>query len=156
MDNDMPSKDTPPKARIEKPHAFFSEPHEVVIDPALSKQQKIEALENLEQDARQLMAASDEGMTGGEPNKLHAVLDARESLEKPPSEYAYGVVMHDLRARLYTELPIDDRAAIEKAVEALHAVAHMTAKAVPAPEGVPPPGSKAEMRDEIEREKLDP
>ena len=55
--------------KLEKPHAFFSEPREIVIDPALSKDQKIAALDHLEQDARQLLMASDEGMTGGEPNK---------------------------------------------------------------------------------------
>ena len=44
---------------------LFDAPIEVVTDPSLSKQEKAEALEDLEQDARQLDIASSEGMSGG-------------------------------------------------------------------------------------------
>ena len=154
--------DTKTEEKLEKPHAFFSEPREVVIDPSLSKDQKIAALDCLEQDARQLLTASDEGMTGGEPNKLHEVLDAKNALDKHPAEYAYDVVLHDLRAKLTAELTVDARATIERAVEALHAVEKLVPGAMmenapsTAPEGVLKPGSKAEIQDEIEREKMDP
>jgi hypothetical protein len=45
-------------------HPNFDAPIEVVTDPSLSKQDKAEALEDLEQDARQLDIASSEGMSG--------------------------------------------------------------------------------------------
>jgi hypothetical protein len=49
-------------------HPNFDAPIEVVADPSLSKQEKAEALEDLEQDARQLAIAFGEGMSGGEPD----------------------------------------------------------------------------------------
>ena len=79
MDNDTTSQQ-----KVERPAAFFKDPLEVAIDPALSTEQKKEALGTLEQDARQLSVASDEGMTGGEPVKLGDVLDAKASLERSP------------------------------------------------------------------------
>jgi hypothetical protein len=66
--------------KSEKPH--FETPHEVIADPALSKQEKVEALAELEQDARLLATAAAEGMTGGEPSNLREVLDAKEALER--------------------------------------------------------------------------
>ena len=78
----MGSKETP-EEKVEKPHAHFDRPQDVVADPALSKEEKAEALETLEQDARQLTTAAQEGMTGGEENKLHEVLDAKKALEEP-------------------------------------------------------------------------
>jgi hypothetical protein len=41
--------------KVEKPHANFKTPHEVIADPALSKQEKVEALTELEQDAMYLL-----------------------------------------------------------------------------------------------------
>jgi hypothetical protein len=67
--------------KIEKPHAHFGSPRQVVADPALSKDEKTEALETLEQDARLLSTASEEGMTGGEETNLHDVLNAQEVLK---------------------------------------------------------------------------
>jgi hypothetical protein len=150
------------QAKIKKPHIFFDEPREVVIDPALSKNQKIKALDALEQDARQLSVASAEGMTGGEPSKLHDVLDARDSLELPPTAYAYDVVLKDLRSRLKTDMTADARAVVERALAGLHAAARPSVShpAAGAPgtagDGNPRPGSAAEIADEISREKLDP
>ena len=69
------------RARIEKPHAHFESPHQVVTDPLLSKDEKDEVLQELEQDAQLRSAASDEGMTGGEETNLHDVLNARELLK---------------------------------------------------------------------------
>jgi hypothetical protein len=108
--------------KVNRPHAFFDNPQEVVIDPALSKEQKKEALDALEQDARQLSVASAEGMTGGEPSKLHDVLDAEDSLELPPTAYAYAVVLKDLRSRLTKDVTGDARALVEQALAALDAV----------------------------------
>jgi hypothetical protein len=73
-------------AKVRKPSAHYDEPHEVVADPSLSKAQKAEALNTLEQDARQLAEASSEGMAGGERNKLHDVLIAEEVLSSPPPD----------------------------------------------------------------------
>lgn len=83
-----------------RPHAHFDAPHEVVVDPALSKEQKIEALDSLEQDARQLAIASSEGMSDGEATGLQEVLHARDVLELPPIPLAYEVVLQDLHLRL--------------------------------------------------------
>ena len=69
--------------KVDKPSSHFGEPHEVVEDPSLSKARKVEALEILEQDARQLAEASSEGMSGGERNKLHEVLIAKKTLHLP-------------------------------------------------------------------------
>jgi hypothetical protein len=76
----MDAKETP-EAKIEKPHEHFDDPQQVVTDPALSKQDKLEALETLEQDARLLSTATEEGMTGGEQSKLRDVLSAKKELE---------------------------------------------------------------------------
>jgi hypothetical protein len=48
--------------KIHNPQAEFDKPTDVVKDPDLSKTDKKKALENLEQDAHQLMTASNEGM----------------------------------------------------------------------------------------------
>jgi len=65
--------------KVGKAPAHFDEPHEVV-DSSLSKVQKVEVLDTLEQDARQLAEASSEGMAGGERNKLHDVLVSKDKL----------------------------------------------------------------------------
>ena len=97
------------QAKTEKPHAHFDDPQQVVADPALSKQEKAEALETLEQDARLLATATEEGMTGGEQSKLREVLNAKKALECQTD----------------------------------------AAKC-------PPPGSEAEVAEEVKIEKLDP
>ncbi len=76
---------TKTEEKVQKPSSHFDEPHEVVVDPSLSKARKAEALDVLEQDARQLAEASSEGMAGGERNKLHDVLIAKKALDKPPA-----------------------------------------------------------------------
>jgi hypothetical protein len=88
----MDAKETR-QAKTEKPHEHFDDPRQVVADPALSKQDKLEALETLEQDARLLATATEEGMTGGEQSNLRDVLSAKKALESatdstsnPPSD----------------------------------------------------------------------
>ena len=93
------SQDQISKTKIEKPHKHFESPHQVVLDPALSKEQKLEALDHLEQDARQLAVASSEGMSGGEGTKLQEVLAAKDALERAPVANAYDIVLQDLRSR---------------------------------------------------------
>ncbi len=152
----------PKEDKIEKPHAFFEEPHDVLIDPALSKAEKSDILDTLEQDARQMSEASNEGMAGGELAKLHDVLEARDSLELPPVAHAYDLVVKDLRARVKTELPSDHRVLMELGLTAVEAVANsLILNPVPkgraaAAAGMPDPGVAAEIEDEIARERLDP
>jgi hypothetical protein len=90
----MPKQDNPPQS-----HENFNTPLEVVVDPSLSKPEKAEALEQMEQDARQLAIAAGEGMSGGEPTALAEVLHAKEALEQPPVDFAYDLVLKDLEAR---------------------------------------------------------
>lgn len=67
--------------KVEKPATYFEAPSDVVADPQLSESQKREALETLEQDARQMAEAAAEGMAGGEPNKLDEVLQAKAEID---------------------------------------------------------------------------
>ena len=54
--------------KLYNPSTQFSTPTEIVEDPGLSKEEKKTALDTWEQDARQLMTASNEGMPGKEEN----------------------------------------------------------------------------------------
>lgn len=148
--------------KIDRPHAFFRNPQQVVTEPTLSKDQKIEALDALEQDARQLAMASDEGMAGGERNKLHDVLDAKDSLALSPTAFAYESVLKDLRSKAGSDVTGDARALVIQALAALDAVV-VSPTLNPAP-GMPEagsydgptPGLPADIEDEITREKCDP
>jgi len=87
------------RGKVEKPHHHFDTPHEIIADPGLSKTEKIQALDSLEQDARQMAIAAGEGMSGGEDTKLQEVLHAKDALELPPIIAAYEVVLKDLHIR---------------------------------------------------------
>jgi hypothetical protein len=113
---DKPAKSD---AKVRRPSAHFDEPHEVVADASLSKAQKVEALDTLEQDARQMVEASNEGMGGGEPDKLHDVLVAQDKLAVLPVADAYETVLRDLRARETRDPTIDTRVLIKQAIAAL-------------------------------------
>ena len=150
------------QAKIDKPHEFFNEPLEVVIDPGLSKDQKKEALDSLEQDARQMATAAAEGMTGGEPTKLHEVLDAKDSLDLHPTAVAYSLVQKDLHAQRSAAEGGPARAAAEHALVALDAAAKAgAAPVVTAAHGataddIPIAGSTQEAETERAMEALDP
>jgi hypothetical protein len=79
----------------------FDAPIEIVADPSLSKQEKAEALEDLEQEARQLAIASGERMSGREPTPLVEALHAKEALGLPCTDFAYEAPK-DLEARRLT------------------------------------------------------
>jgi hypothetical protein len=148
--------------KIEKPHAFFAEPYEVLVEAILSNEQKSDILQTLEQDARQMSIASNEGMAGGELAKLSDVLEARDSLNLPPVAHAYDLVLKDLRSRLKTDLPGDARAMMELAMTAVEAVRKspilepVASSMGAGTAGVLAPALAAEIDDEIAREKLDP
>jgi hypothetical protein len=74
--------------KLQHPATYFDEPHEVVVDHALSTDEKAAVLDTLEQDARQLAEAASEGMASGEHNKLHDVLVAKDELGLPPVKKA--------------------------------------------------------------------
>ena len=76
--------------KIHDPHAEFGKPGDVVKDSELSQTEKKKALENLEQDAHQLMTASNEGMAPEndrvvehEP-KLDEVVKAQQRIGEKP------------------------------------------------------------------------
>jgi hypothetical protein len=52
--------------KLDNPSIQFNKPTEILDDPVLSKEEKKSALDTWEQDARQLMTASNEGMSGKE------------------------------------------------------------------------------------------
>ena len=68
----------------------FDKPSDVVNDPALSQTEKKKALENLEQDARQLLTASNEGMAPQSDHlrkhepKLDEVVKAKDRIGEKP------------------------------------------------------------------------
>jgi hypothetical protein len=52
------------KAKLEQPANHYKSPDEIVNDADLSEEEKRQALNTWEQDARQMMTASNEGMEG--------------------------------------------------------------------------------------------
>ena len=114
--------DKTPLDKSDRPHAHFETPHEVIVDPALSEEQKIDALDSLEQDARQLAIASAEGMTDGETTGLKEVLHAKDVMKLPPIEIAYEVVLQDLQLKLAGSESDATKAEVQQAIAALHSI----------------------------------
>jgi hypothetical protein len=123
-------------AKVRKPSTYFDEPHEVVLDSSLSKAQKVEALDTLEQDARQLAEASSEGMGGGERTKLHEVLIAKNALSLRVTD-AYETVLQDLRARQKRDPAIDTQILLKQAISALEGLVASFARDSAAPKSAP-------------------
>jgi len=72
------SKSVKKHDKLTRPDAHFAEPDDVVADGSLSHHEKSAVLDILELDARLLADAASEGMSGGELNKLHEVLQAKD------------------------------------------------------------------------------
>ena len=79
------------KNKIADPKAHFSKPNDVVQDGALSPQEKKKALNTWEQDERQMLTASNEGMPGSdegqrkkEANRLDEVIQAKDQIGEKP------------------------------------------------------------------------
>jgi hypothetical protein len=79
------------KNKIVNPEAHFDKPKDVVQDDALSQQDKKKALDAWEQDERQLLTASNEGMPGSdeghrkkEANRLDEVVQAKNQIGEKP------------------------------------------------------------------------
>lgn len=69
---------------LKDPASFFDAPGDVVHAAGFDGAQKTEILKRWESDARLLMTASDENMTGGEHQQLQAVQEALRSLGSDP------------------------------------------------------------------------
>ena len=79
------------KAKVEKPANYYKSPDEITKDADLSPDEKRQALNTWEQDARQMMTASNEGMSGDEEgsdqrdtHRLGEVVRAKEKIGAKP------------------------------------------------------------------------
>jgi hypothetical protein len=79
------------KDKVEHPAENYAKPADVVRDEELSLDEKKKALDTWEQDARQLVTASNEGMQGepsgpakDENHKLDQVVNAKEKVGARP------------------------------------------------------------------------
>ena len=79
--------------KIDKPETHFRSPTDVVKDSELSHEDKKDALNTWEQDARQLLTASNEGMPGSEEgiekkdnHRLGEVIRAKRKIGLPPKQ----------------------------------------------------------------------
>jgi hypothetical protein len=87
----MPSAPPSKADKIEHPQSHYANPDELIEDGVLSFDEKIKALKIWEQDARQMLTASGEGMPGSEEgidpdnhNMLGQVERARDKLQRAP------------------------------------------------------------------------
>ena len=78
--------------KVEKPAEHFEKPKDVVKDQDLTSREKVDALDTWEQDARQLLTASNEGMLGAEEglepkddNRLDEVVKAKQKIGETPN-----------------------------------------------------------------------
>ena len=79
------------KDKVANPEAHFKKPKEVVQDDALSHDEKKKTLNTWEQDERQLLTASNEGMPGSDEgvqkddhNRLGEVVKAKDKIGEKP------------------------------------------------------------------------
>jgi len=79
------------KAKLEKPANHYESPEDITKDADLSPDEKRQALNTWEQDARQMMTASNEGMEGDEEgldqrdtHRLGEVVRAKEKVGAKP------------------------------------------------------------------------
>lgn len=79
------------KDKVENPAVHFDQPKEIVQDKALSPAEKKKSLNTWEQDERQLLTASNEGMADGDEglrahagNKLGEVVKAKGQIGEKP------------------------------------------------------------------------
>lgn len=75
--------------KIEHPQLYYATPDQLIDDRDLSREEKLEALKIWEQDARQMLTASSEGMPGSEEgidpsnhNMLGQVERAKDKLQR--------------------------------------------------------------------------
>jgi len=71
------------KAKL-NPAAVFKSPQEIVSSRELSRDQKIEILQQWEQDARLMEVAEEESMSGTQPKLLQPIREALHALNYWP------------------------------------------------------------------------
>ena len=144
--------------KVAHPAKAFSDPAEVLTDRALSTSDKRAALDALEQDARQLAVASAEGMAGGEQTNLRNVLEAERTIDQSAVDRAFTIVLRSLEEQRLKTRGTDTDVLITQAIDAITAAraAIKRQESAPVPPGAPAPGSKEELQEELNKEKLDP
>ena len=87
----MPIHSDEKHTKIDHPATHYEKPSDIAQDGALSEEEKTKALNTWEQDARQLMTASNEGMAGSEEgaepddhHRLGEVVRAKANIGKKP------------------------------------------------------------------------
>lgn len=77
--------------KIVNPEAHFDKPKDVIQDDALSHEEKKIALDTWEQDERQLLTASNEGMPGSDEgqqktkaNRLDRIVQVKDQIGEKP------------------------------------------------------------------------
>ena len=87
----MPRAASSKTDKIEHPQAHYATPDALIDDRDLSREEKLDALKIWEQDARQMLTASNEGMPGsdegtdaGDHPMLGQVERARDKLQRSP------------------------------------------------------------------------
>lgn len=69
------------------PSKFFTSPKDVLLDPKISRSNKIDILRQWEVDARLLSTAEEENMAQGESSHLSAVVSALIALDALPTQH---------------------------------------------------------------------
>jgi len=69
----MPVRKTDFERALRDPRSAYDTPEQVLADPRLDRHGKKAILRTWEQDAKQLLTAEGEAMSGGEPNMLRRV-----------------------------------------------------------------------------------
>jgi hypothetical protein len=77
----MTAQQTSVSAAAANPSKFFKSPKDVLVDPNLSRDSKIEILRQWEIDARLMAVADEENMGQGENSHLGAVVTALIALD---------------------------------------------------------------------------
>ncbi len=67
--------------RLQDPENYYKHPDEVLQDQKLSHEQKIKVLQSWALDARELLVAEEENMTGGATMRLDQIMRALEKLK---------------------------------------------------------------------------
>jgi hypothetical protein len=86
------SETSDPKSKVEHPAENYREPSDIAKDSSLSRDEKKRAMDTWEQDARQMLTASGEGMPGSreglEPDDHHRlgeVVRAKDEIGEKPN-----------------------------------------------------------------------
>jgi len=78
------------ESALQDPSRSFEDPQHVLDAPDMSREEKLRILKQWELDARSLAVAEEEGMNGGESNRLKRVLDALKQLGEGAEESKAG------------------------------------------------------------------